>query len=112
KDPQAAIEALLALIHDSADDPFHHQRQQPGLPPIDEDFQEKIKKQVFQALERLDWKKLTESQQTSLLRVYEVALNRLGMPDSKTKQRLIALFDGVYPSKVREQNTELCALLV
>ncbi len=103
--PQAALEALLALIRVSAADPFHRASDTPA---VDAD----LKKYIFQALERLEWKKLTESQQTQLLRVYEVALNRLGKPDSSATQRLMTRLDAVYPSKSREQNAELCALLV
>lgn len=105
KDPRAALEALLALVRVSASDPFH---RAPDAPAVDADF----KKLIFQALERLDWKKLSESQQTQLLRVYEVALNRLGKPEPSATKRLTASLDAVYPSKSREQNAELCALLV
>ena len=36
---------------------------------------------MLAALARLDWSKLTTDQQLELLRVYELALYRLGPPD-------------------------------
>ena len=104
KDPQAAITALLALVRVSASDRFHH----PKAPPVDE----KLKADIFQALGCLDWVHLTDEQRIELLRVYEVALNRMGMPAPGTKKSLLARFDAAYPAKSREQNNELCQLLV
>jgi putative heme-binding domain-containing protein len=104
KDPQTALTALLALVRVSASDRFHHSK----APPVDE----KLKSDIFQALARLDWARLNDEQRLELLRVYEVALNRMGMPVPALKKDLSARLDGVYPAKGREQNNELCQLLV
>ncbi len=100
-----AIAALLALARVSAPDPFHRKRSDP---PVDE----KLKGQVFDALFRLDWAKLNDEQRTDLLRVWHIALNRLGTPSPEVRAALIERFDKVYPAPSREQNAELCALLV
>lgn len=105
KEPQAAIEALLALVHCSAPDPFH---RKPSDPPVDES----LKAKIFSALLAIPWESLTERARVDLLRVYEVSLNRLGRPDEATVQKLIARFDAVYPTPIREQNASLCQLLV
>jgi putative heme-binding domain-containing protein len=105
KDPQAALTALLAVVRVSAADPFHRRK---GSPPVNE----ALKARVFEALERLAWDQLSHAQRLELLRVYEVALTRLGPPEAEVKKRLVARFSAVYPVKAREQNAELCQLLV
>jgi putative heme-binding domain-containing protein len=105
KDPVAATQALLALVRVSASDPFH---RQPSSPPVSEE----LKAEVLAALGRIDWSKLTDPQRLDLLRAYAVALNRMGKPDDKTREELIAKFDALYPAKGRELNAELCNLLV
>ena len=105
KDPQAALTALLGLVRVSASDPFHRPK---NAPPLDT----KLKDDVFQALGRLDWTKLNDEQRIELLRVYEVALNRMGPPAANVKKALVARLDVAYPSKGREQNAELVQLLV
>jgi putative heme-binding domain-containing protein len=105
KDPQAALAALLGLVRVSASDPFHRKKDSP---PVDE----ALKARIFDALERLEWDRLTDDQRIELLRVYEVALNRMGLPAPEVTKRLAARLDIVFPSRVREQNAELCQLLV
>jgi putative heme-binding domain-containing protein len=105
KDPVAATQALLALVRVSEYDPFH---RPPSTPPVNEE----LKAEVLAALGRIDWSKLTDSQRLDLLRAYAVALNRMGKPDDKTRDELIAKFDALYPAKGRELNVELCNLLV
>src|SRR5262249_49669424 len=67
---------------------------------------------VVTALEKLDWKTLTDEQRNELLRVYAIAFNRLGPPTDEIKQRTITRFDPVYPAATREQNADLANLLV
>ncbi len=105
KDPVAATQALLALVRVSEYDPFH---RPPSAPPVNEE----LRAEVLAALGRIDWSKLTDSQRLDLLRVYAVALNRMGKPDDKIREELIAKFDTLYPAKGRELNVELCNLLV
>jgi putative heme-binding domain-containing protein len=103
--PEAALMAILGLVRVSATDPLHRTKT---TPPVDE----ALKARVFEALERLAWDRLTEGQRVDLLRVYEVALNRMGPPALPVKSRLTARLDAVYPARVREQNAELAQLLV
>jgi putative heme-binding domain-containing protein len=105
KDPQKALTALLALVRVSASDPFH--RPASG-PPVDE----ALKARIFEALQHLEWDQLTHGQRLDLLRVWEVALNRMGPPAPDLKKRLALRFDAVYPARSREENAELCQLLV
>jgi putative heme-binding domain-containing protein len=105
KDPVAATQALLALVRVSASDPFH---RSSSAPPADQS----LKADILAALGRIDWTKLTDSQRIDLLRVYAVALNRMGPPEKAGQEELIAKFDALYPAKGRELNAELCNLLV
>ena len=65
-DPEASLNALLALVRVSAPDPFH---RKPGDPPADPVLRGRIE----EALARLDWDRLSEPQRLELLRAYEVA---------------------------------------
>ncbi|HZU35550.1 MAG TPA: c-type cytochrome [Gemmataceae bacterium] len=105
KDPEAALNALLALVRVSSTDRFH---RHPGSPVASPSLQ----RQILTSMDRLSWDRLTDNQRLELLRLYEVALNRMGMPPDKTVSRLIAHFDAVYPTHSRYQNAELCQLLV
>ncbi len=105
KNPQAALTALLALVRVSASDPFHRKKESPPVDPA-------LKKRIFEALERLEWDRLTDGQRIDLLRVWEVALNRMGWPDRSTRARLIKQLDPHFPAKGREVNAELCQVLV
>ena len=103
--PQAALEALLALVRVSAPDPQHRKASDPALDPA-------LQGRVLDALERLKWDALTYQQRLDLVRVYEVLFNRTGKPDAATSSRLIAQVDPLYPTNGKELNVELCNLLV
>ena len=103
--PEAALNALLALTHVSAQDPAHRAARCPAPDPA-------LRDQILAALDRIAWDALDVAQQLDLLRVYEVVLNRFGRPDESIAQRLIGRFDPHYPARVRELNAELCQLLV
>jgi putative heme-binding domain-containing protein len=105
KAPGKSLGALLALARVSAADPFHRRKDSA---PVDE----KLKKQIFDALLRIDWATLSDEQRLDLLRVWHVALNRLNGPTEEVKPALIERFEAVYPSANREHNAELCQLLV
>jgi putative heme-binding domain-containing protein len=105
KDPQSAIQALLALVRVSSTDPFH---RTPKTPPVDE----ALKGRLLQALERIDWQRLTDPLRVDLLRVYAITFVRMGQPDEDTRKRLIARFDPHFPSTDRPLNAELCQMLV
>jgi putative heme-binding domain-containing protein len=90
-EPEAALTALLAVAR------TRNKSLQPRL---------------LDALDGLGWHALSLEQKLSLLRVYQLALARMGMPDDATSSRLTAKFDAIYPSKDRELNSELSRMLV
>ncbi|WP_197446365.1 family 16 glycoside hydrolase [Tautonia plasticadhaerens] len=106
-DPQAAANALLALIRVSAPDPAH---REPADPPVDL----QLKQRILDALDRLApaWEELTATQKLDLLRVYAVLFNRMGPPDDETRARLVSRFDPAYPAQAVELNAELARLLI
>lgn len=67
---------------------------------------------LFEALGRIDWKGLSESQQVDLLRVYGVAMVRLGRPQGAVREAIVSRFDALFPASNRILNVELSQLLV
>ncbi|MEW6307224.1 MAG: c-type cytochrome, partial [Verrucomicrobiota bacterium] len=104
KNPAAQLEALLALTRVTGIDPFH---RKPTDPPVDKSMQSK----VLVALEKIDWKKLTDEQRITMLRTYGICLNRFGKPDDATVQRILAKLDPLFPAATREHNAQLCEIL-
>jgi putative heme-binding domain-containing protein len=108
-DPATAIQALLALVRVSSSDPQHRKPLGALTPPRSPAA---LKARVLQALDRIDWRRLTDDQRLDLLRVYAVTFVRMGRPDEATRQRLIARLDPHYPARNRFLNAELCQTLV
>jgi putative heme-binding domain-containing protein len=100
--PQAALEAFLALVRVSSDDPQHKKT------PVDT----QLKGQILEALAKIEWAKLNDFQKSELLRIYSILFVRMGPPDSAVAKQLIERFDVVYPAKSRFVNADLCQLLV
>jgi putative heme-binding domain-containing protein len=71
-----------------------------------------LEDRLLEALDRMAWDRLTDSQRMDLIRVYGVTFVRMGRPDEAARQRAIARFDPQYPSRDRLMNGELCQLLV
>lgn len=67
---------------------------------------------VLEALERLDFAALTQTQQLELLRVYQLIFARLGEPAEDVQTRLAEKLDAFYPADSDALNRELCILLV
>ncbi len=103
--PQAMLEALLALVRVSAADPAH---RDPAALPTDPALQGK----VLNALGRLQWDALTETQRLDAVRLLQVLFVRTGKPDPETAAKVVAKLDPHYPAKSPELNSELCPLLV
>ncbi len=113
--PEAAITALLALSRsgDQAIEPMPfdampREKLELEWAKADRALQSKI----FDALARIDWDKLDVSQKLELLRVYEVAIARMGVPSGEIAQKVIARLDPYVPAKARELNSELCKILI
>jgi putative heme-binding domain-containing protein len=90
KQPQAAIEALIALAR------LGDKSLQPRL---------------IAALERIDFKSAA-ALQLPLLRAWQLAFTRMGKPDAATASRLAAKFEPLFPQRDALVNRELIALLV
>ena len=91
KNPQAAIEALIALarVGDKA-----------------------LQPRVLESLGQIDYAKLDDFQKLALLRAYELCFTRMGKPDADACAKLAAKFDALYPQKDNFANRELCQLLI
>lgn len=89
--PHARLAALLALAR------LGDKAVQPSL---------------LKALEKLNWKKLTEPQQLELLRIYSLTFVRMGAPDAATASQVAERFDAVFPASSRALNAELSKLLI
>ena len=105
KDARTAIGALIALCRVSSRDPFHRQESDPKPDAA-------LQGRILAALDRIEWKKLSEGERLDLMRAYALAFTRLGRPDEATRQRLIAKFDPLFPTTNRELNAEIGSMLV
>ena len=104
-EPRTATAALIALCRVSARDEFHRTSADP-LP------EKGLQNQIIAALDRIQWSKLSQQEHLDLLRAYALAFTRLGHPDESTRQHLIQKFDPLFPAATREENAELCQMLV
>jgi putative heme-binding domain-containing protein len=100
--PQAALEAILALVRASAPCPEHVKTAKP---------QPELRAKVLAALARLDLANLTEPQKLQLARVYQVALHRLGPPTNGERDALLTRLDGTFPTGRRLLDGELLNVL-
>jgi putative heme-binding domain-containing protein len=89
--PVALINALIGLARASKD---------KALEP-----------RMLDALEPVDWSKLSREQRIDLLRAYQLTFVRLGAPTAEWKARVGKRLDALYPSGDREVNAELCKLV-
>jgi putative heme-binding domain-containing protein len=105
KNARTAIAALVALSRVSSKDEFHRKSSDSQPAPG-------LQGRILAALDGIDWPKLSDQDRLDLLRAYSLAFTRLGHPDEATRQRLIARFDPLFPTTLREQNAELCQMVV
>jgi putative heme-binding domain-containing protein len=103
--PQATLEALLALVRVSAQDPAH--RDGKAAQP-----DSGLQSAVLGALGRIDWNALTHTQRVDAVRLLQVLFVRTGKPDPEMTEKVVARLNSHYPSKSPELNSELCPLLV
>jgi putative heme-binding domain-containing protein len=90
-DPQILTQAMIALAHQ-------------GKPAS--------KDAMLQALTKIDFDKLTPSQQIDLVRAFEVIIFRMGTPDGITKKQVATYLDVHYPAQGNELNRVLSKVLV
>jgi putative heme-binding domain-containing protein len=107
REPNAGrqVEALMALARAGGVDPFHR-RERAATP------NKQLQNQILEALNRIVWSDLTHEQQLTLVRTYEIALNRFDRPDEAIVQRLLQRLDPLFPAATRELNWLLCETLV
>lgn len=71
-----------------------------------------MQQRILGALGKLDYAKLSESQQLDLLRAYQLAFARLGEPSEEAKKDLGVKFDALFPAASDGHNRELAILMV
>src|SRR5262249_18774940 len=67
---------------------------------------------LLSRLNGLNWQQLTEMQRLEMLRVYSLAVLRLGKPESGVAQEVVAKLSPHLPAPSFETNRELSALLL
>jgi putative heme-binding domain-containing protein len=75
-----------------------------------------LQPKMLEALERVDWSKLTPTQKIDYLRAYQLTFIRMGHPSAEWNERVGKRIDAWYPSvglptMNREVNAELCKLI-
>lgn len=105
RNPEASIQAMIALARASHRDRFH---AKPTDPAVDPALQEKM----FGVLQRVSWSRLSESQQLEWLRANALLFTRLGAPNDAIRKALLARVSPLYPARSRELNAELAPFLV
>lgn len=71
-----------------------------------------VQPKLIAALGRLEWTKLSASQQLDLLRAYALTFIRHGAPSAEDRATVLQRIDRLYPAQSEPLNRELCALLV
>jgi len=108
--PVASIQALLALVRAVGKDPITSRRKAGDPIPGEE-----MKGPILDALQRIDISKFDEAMKSELLRVYAVAINRLGKPDDAQRDQIVKRFDPMFPARMADEkfglNVDLCELL-
>ena len=91
KDPQAAIEALIALarVGDAS-----------------------LQPRLLEALGRLDYKATSPELRLPLLRAWQLAFTRMGRPSAEACASLTRILDPLFPQKNAAENQELLQILV
>ena len=105
KQPQAAMDALMALIRVSSLDEFHRAADAPAPDSA-------LRAKIAAALERLDWSKLDDDQRLELLRVHGLLFTRFGHPAADEAKKLAEKFDPHFPAERQDLNAMLCEMLV
>ena len=71
-----------------------------------------LKNKMIQALVKIDYNKLSPSQQLDLVRALEVVIFRMGKPEGAVKDQVVAYLDPRFPSSSNELNRVLAKVLV
>jgi putative heme-binding domain-containing protein len=113
-DTEASLAALLALVRRFPRS-FKPQDLDLDTPPpqfpASPSAHHPLLPSYISALQRLTPSRLSTAERLELLRLYGLALYRLGPPDEAMRHQLISYFDGLYPAPEREANVFLTELL-
>lgn len=90
-DPIILTQATIALVHHGKQD---------------------LKNRILQALTKIDYTKLSSSQQIDLLRTFELVFSRMGKPEGAARNQVISYLDKHYPAKANDLNRMLSKLLI
>src|SRR5690606_28668790 len=91
KDPVTIIQSAIALARQG----------QPA-----------VRDRLLQQLMSVDYEQLSESQQLDILRAFELALSRMGMPTPEEVKKITTYQDPQYPAPTNELNRVLSKVLV
>ncbi len=91
KDPIASTQSLISLIRMGKGDKQN---------------------EILNALLKINFKVLNESQKIDVLRAFELSFLRMGMPTEANKAKIIALLDPSYPANTSELNKMLSKILL
>jgi putative heme-binding domain-containing protein len=67
---------------------------------------------IIQALGRISWGDLSDSDQLGLLRAYGLAFARMGQPSGEIREAALQQLDGLFPAASQPLNRELSQLLI
>lgn len=98
------VTALLALAKVTGVDPFH---RKPSDPPVNND----MKHALLQSLIEVDWAGLEDHETITLVRAYQIVLNRFGGAEDVVRKQIIKQLDPHFPAPSFEQNWVLCETL-
>ena len=104
KDHGKRAHLLLSLAKATGIDPFH---RVPSDPPVDI----KIRNKIINSLLEIDLEKITDDEQLSVIRAYQVAMVRMGKPGPKYVNKIIKALDPKFPASSFEMNWLLCETL-
>jgi putative heme-binding domain-containing protein len=71
-----------------------------------------LKNKMFEALVKVDYNKLSASQQLDLVRTFEVLIFRMGKPEGAVNNQVVTYLDAHYPAASNELNRVLSKVLV
>tara|TARA_R110002049_G_scaffold27321_2_gene94375 strand:+ start:654728 stop:657319 length:2592 start_codon:yes stop_codon:yes gene_type:complete len=103
-DSTTQVESLMALARVTGVCPQHRDE---STPPVDTAMRDKI----LSALLGIDPSRLDDSGRLTLLRTFQITLNRFGRPDDETVARCIERLDPLFPADSQEMNWLLCETL-
>ncbi len=71
-----------------------------------------VKNNMFQALVKVDYDKLSPSQKIDIVRAFEVLIFRMGKPEGALKDQVVAYLDPKFPSQSNELDRVLSKVLI